>query len=486
MQSRLIGGINQLILIQIFFFGVLSAQEITQDSEDHGLNKLFDGLDKNLELKIENINNEILSNEFMSEQISKYLPALDFNSGIGKQFGRSVDPFTNEFTSFDILTDNLSLNYSFTLFGFGKVSNGISLSNLSLRLNTLSKYQKELELKKIISDLYFSLLATRVQLKYLRKTKAKLEEDSFNNSLFIKSGYRTVFDSLVTRENINENIGKINDLEALEINIISKLVILTNSELVESLTFELPDSAYYKRVTILANEIMSENILDIPQWIIDRSTIQNEIQRLEIKDKKLAFMPTLKLNGSVSTGFSNNRVLNEFVGIENRVIDIGSVESTGENVISSFEEQVFERVNYSRIAQYQDNLNYYIGLSLKIPLLIGFNLFKTNKEQKLNEKLVPLKNDIAKNNFINNIQDIRLRIKQLYVNIASIRDNLIIKENIYLSAFNLYNLNRLSLLELNRLLQDKRDKEIQFFKSVIELKSMCIRYKIERGEKVFH
>ncbi len=89
----------------------------------------------------------------------QFLPSLNGSGSHNYNFGRSVDPFTNQFTTEQIQSDNVSLSSNVTLFS------GLQLHN-ELRQSRLDYVASTYDLQKIRNDISLNVVSSFLQVLY--------------------------------------------------------------------------------------------------------------------------------------------------------------------------------------------------------------------------------------------------------------------------------------------------------------------------------
>ncbi|HAN37818.1 MAG TPA: TolC family protein [Chitinophagaceae bacterium] len=114
-------------------------------------------------------------------QQAKYnqLPSASFGTGLGMQFGRSIDPTTNQFTTTQLLFNNLSVNGGIQLYNAGQIKNNIAYSALLVQASLADKAKAANDIALSVCNFYLQALAAREQVKIsavqIGQTKAQLD-----------------------------------------------------------------------------------------------------------------------------------------------------------------------------------------------------------------------------------------------------------------------------------------------------------------------
>ena len=118
-------------------------------------------LENNITVKQNEINSEL--NEIITLQNKmSLLPNLNASVGRNYNFGRTIDPFTNQFTTQQVESDNWSLSSNMTLF------NGFSLQN-TLKQSQLNYLAGKSDLQKVKNDISLNVITSYLQVLYAKE-----------------------------------------------------------------------------------------------------------------------------------------------------------------------------------------------------------------------------------------------------------------------------------------------------------------------------
>src|SRR5450631_1337823 len=89
-------------------------------------------LANNISVKQADVQSRISALQYRSARLNQY-PTAGFSTGLGTQFGRSIDRTTNQFTTTQLLYENLGLQGGVQLFGFGQLRNAREAASFNLQ-----------------------------------------------------------------------------------------------------------------------------------------------------------------------------------------------------------------------------------------------------------------------------------------------------------------------------------------------------------------
>ena len=312
------------------------------------------------------------------------IPSLNGFASHSYNFGRTIDPFTNEFATERVQSNNFSMNSNVTLF------NGFR------RLNTIKRNRTDLaasnyELEKLKNDV--ALNVANVYLQIL-----------FNQELLVNATNQKHV-SVIQRERISKMVeagtlpqGSLLDVEAQlaseDLQIIraenqlnasklnlAQLMGLENAEEIEVLAPEMESIA---AASELANPvgIYSYALQNMPEVRVAELNIGSAERTLSIARGGLS--PSLSVNGSIGSGYSEAR--KELIGFT------PAPESQPIYQHKPFQEQL------------EDNVNYTVGLSLNIPIFNGWGVRSSIRQAQLNIESMQLSLEQEKRTLWQNIQ----------------------------------------------------------------------------------
>jgi len=266
---------------------------------DHAVNN-------NLSLKTTLLN--ISQSEITKQQaIKNHLPSLNAAGTHGYNWGQSIDPFTNQFATERVRTNNLYVSSNWILF------NGLQNYHLTQKAKTeiaYQKYNQEVQQRNLKIDVtahylqvllnHRKLLNAQEQIAYtkslLKRTQELVDAEQLAEYALLEIESQLALDSLAITQNSNE-------------------LRLSKLKLKQFLNIK-PEDTF---------EILLDEIIDSPLSITGSVEINSlpEIKQLEEQEKvnttnlqiaKGKLSPTLSINASLGSGYSGNNV--ELIGTE--------------------------------------------------------------------------------------------------------------------------------------------------------------------------
>ena len=163
------------IALAIFGFLLLSSSIQAQDKKWTVQECIDHALENNLDLKRSDVSLEIGKSQLNQSKMSAY-PTLNSNMSHAYNFGRSIDPFTNQFKNQSVQSNSFNLTTSVTLFNASKIKNNVKLSENSLEVNKEDRKTMVNTVSLRVADAYLSILFAQEQLK-IAENQLKLSSD---------------------------------------------------------------------------------------------------------------------------------------------------------------------------------------------------------------------------------------------------------------------------------------------------------------------
>lgn len=379
-----------LITCLAIFSSVLSA--FAQDKRVLSLEDCIEiAVQNNLSVRRSQLNLATSQVNLMQAKGQRY-PTLNLNGNYGFNWGRGIDPTTNQFTNQRINFNGISGSSNVPLIQGMQTTNTIKQNKLDvaasrldvekaiddISLNTALTYLNVIFNKELLENAKFQLESSQQQLD---RTEKLVESGALpvSNELQLVSQVATNEVNLVTAEN---NL----DLALLDL---KQALLLPPGE---DIDIVIPD------VQIDQADIEAQTVDEIYNYALNN---QPEIQSADLRVKSAnvglevsrgALYPSLSLNGSFSTNYSD--VFTQQFNPDGT--------STLTAVPTDFEtaggEAVFELIdipngsieNYGIADQWSDNLSKSLSFGLFIPIFNGFNTRSSIQRSKINMQMAEI------------------------------------------------------------------------------------------------
>ncbi|OCX51884.1 transporter [Mucilaginibacter sp. PPCGB 2223] len=323
------------------------------------------------------------------------LPNLTSNPQASFNFGRSVDPSTNQFVNQSIFGLSGTVTSQVLLYQGGLLRNEILENKLLLDVDKsqTAKIRNDLTLNVITT--YLSVLSNQDLLKAAQQqvdiSKQTLDKVQKNFDV----GNNTLADLSQAKATVSTN--ELNVTTAQNNLDISVLTLKQFMEMdpATQITIERPDISKLTDVKSQydAQEVYKQAVGINPD--VHLAEIQKQAANQNIAVAKSNYYPSLVLFGSIGSNYSDARKLTTLVptgGVET----IGIVSGTSTTVVAPAYQQVVKPYPFS--SQFGDNFNQAVGVSLQIPVFGRFATRTTVRKAKLNYQIADVSAQLAKNN----------------------------------------------------------------------------------------
>lgn len=400
---------KSIFLNIVFYFFVLNAfaqhSMTLKEAVETGIKNNIDVLQADLLMKKANLDLK-QSKEYM-------LPDLNANANYGKNFGRSIDPFTNGYIDQKVNYANSGASSNLLLF------NGFYLQNL-VKANKLGYQAAQMELQQAKDNLtiniilaYLQVLSTEEMLKQSQDqvlvTQKQVERLGILNQsgAVLPADYYDMKGQLATDEvSIADNK---NNVATAKLNLCQLLNIPYDNNLqVEN----IPAESFNMEYTGSPDDIYQIALKQFAQ--VQATHLRVQSAEKNISALKGELFPRLSLSGSINTNYSS---------VATREYFLNSTESPSSNyvdvngnqypVIQKQDNYISKKITFGD--QLSNNLFSAVNVGLTIPL---FNAGRIRNQVKL------AKLDLKNNEYIDENTRIQLQqaIERAFVNLTSAED----------------------------------------------------------------
>jgi len=322
-------------------------------------------LDNNITIKQSEISTEIADVNFTQSKLA-LLPTVNGSSSYSYNFGRSIDPYTYNFTDQEIQSGNFSLNGNLNVFNGFQLQHALSQSKYEYMAGreNLSKIKNDIALN--VAAAYLQVLYGRETIKAANERLESAQQTQSRTSIMVNAGSMAQGNLLDAEAALAaEELNVINSENQLQSDMISLTQLLelrsTDGFSVVDPTYELPDQS---SMVLTPDQIYATSLQVLPEFRASEFNLKSAEKGLSYA--KGGRYPRLSMFGSMSTGYSNyTRRL------------------TGDLV--PFNDQLSE--NYNEV----------IGVSLSIPIFNSWATESNIQRSKLNLENVKYSDQLTKN-----------------------------------------------------------------------------------------
>lgn len=349
----------------------------------------------------------------LDQSKANILPKVNGQYGFNANFGRNIDPFSNDVVTSTIGTNQLGVGANMILYNGFRQQNTVASNQLSLTAaqQDLDALKNNIALQVALA--YLNVLSAQDRITVAEKTleSTKLQYD--RTERLVKSG------SLAETNMFNIEAQIAND----------ELQLLNAQNALESSSLSLKQSMNiidYRPIEVNRMDVPTPDLMPYPQNPEDvyqkaisyLPEVKAAQTREQIADKGIEIasavgMPSLTANASWGSAYST-AAKNVTPGATTYEPLAVSAEFQGETIpfVINFPQQSFNRENIAYFNQIGKNQNVNMGLSLSIPIFNGYN----KKFQTQGAKIQKLQAELTTDN---TMLTIRQNIDQAFINMTN-------------------------------------------------------------------
>lgn len=387
------------------FFASAQNKMTLKEAVETGIKNNIDVLQSDLQMQKAGIDLK-QSKEYM-------LPDLNANVNYGKNFGRSIDPFTNSYIDQKVNFANSGASSNLLLFNGFYLQNQVKANKLgyeaskmelqqakdNLTINIILAYLQVLSAEEILKQSQDQVLVSQKQvdrLGILNQAGAILPADFFDMKGQLASDQVAIADNQ-------------NNLATAKLNLVQLLNIPYNKDLELE---KIPAEDFNLDYKGTPDEIYQTALQQFAQ--VQATKFRTQSAEKNISSIKGELFPRLSLGGSINTNYSSVASREYFVNTtENPSSNYVNVNGAQYPVIVKQDNYASKKINFGD--QLSNNLFSAVSIGLTIPL---FNAGQIRNQVKL------AKLDLQNYKYVENNTKIQLQqaIERAYVNLTSAAD----------------------------------------------------------------
>ncbi len=365
--------VNQLKYISIIFllmlFLMFSIKAKAQDTKKWSLEDCINyALDHNISVKQQDLNINYQNESLLQSKLG-ILPNINGFVSHGYNWGQRVDPFTNEFATDRVRSNNLYLQGDLNIF-----------SGLQ-QINIIKRNMLNLQAAQYDADYYRDEISITVAMEYLQTLYYLEFVEMANNQLDITN--QTVSR---TRKLVEAGTLAKGDLLIIEAQQASEELSVVEAEnnlslsylnLTQLLELDTPEGFVIEKPVL---GLIDQPEIFTPQQIYgiaveNRPEIKSAEVKVESSERDLGiarstYYPSLSLNASVGSGYSGANYI--YNNATQKLGEIPYGETANNDLVFPYEYEYESRSSKPWGDQFNDNLNESVALNLRIPIFNGW------------------------------------------------------------------------------------------------------------------
>ncbi len=332
------------------------------------------------------------------------LPNASISSNLGEQFGRTVDPSTNQFSLQNIATNSYNLNAGMPLYTGGQIKHSIAQAKHNAVAAVADMEQGTNTLALQVASAYLTVLLNQEQLENAQSQVGLSRKQLTNTLKLVEAGSLPLAD----RYNVEAQIAREEQAVITAENNL-ELAYLSLKQLMQmepdfELTVEQPD--------INPEDVENMTAMKLSTIYETARTTQPSLRAGEYRIKsaeegiaiaKAGYLPSVSLFGGMNAFFSSANkdfVLNG--GTSTGPASTVLVNGTPVTINQIFETGTFENVNF--FTQLENTFGQSVGLSLNVPIYQNGQVRLAVERAKLNVLNAQIQQNQTEQQLKNDIQ----------------------------------------------------------------------------------
>jgi len=384
------------VIALLLSIGTISAQELWS------LEKcITHALQKNITIEQLRLAENLAALDVDQAEHAKY-PNLNASGGANWNFGRTIDPVSNSFSTQTFFVNNLSLSSGVTIYNGGRLKKNLEQSKINQKASSFDTKQAERDIALFVANAYLTTLFAQENQKIVQSQLDLSTQQMEQVEKLIRAGVRPANEKLNLQAQISLNEQNLIVAENNIAQAILNLKQLLQLDIQEEMIIKAPT----EEIVILTDcdlirfeEVYNAALQSQPN--IDASEYDLQSAELSIEIAETAKMPNLSAGLGFGTNYSNRGIRVD--GFETQFESLDVILNNIPTTIDIAQEvPIFG--DYKYFNQLGDNLSLGAGLNLNIPIYNN-HINKNNIERaKINRHNTELANEQLKNNLKTNVQ----------------------------------------------------------------------------------
>ncbi|MFT5641312.1 MAG: outer membrane protein [Cyclobacteriaceae bacterium] len=369
--------LNIFALILIF-----SAVSTAQDAEVYDLARCVEvAIENNLSIKRSMLQKEGANINLRQSRASQ-LPSVNFGGNYGYNWGRSIDPTTNQFITQQINFSGINGNANMVLFNWFRLANNVKQNRLLFESSTYDVEKAKNDLSLNIVTFYLNVIFNKELLETAEYQLNSSSEQLQRTQKLVALGALPITNELeLTSQLASNEVSLINAQNALDLAYLNlkQAMMMSASENIEIKVPEI-DVIEDLIMTVNPNDIYTTALSSMPEIKSAELQVQSALMAVEVA--KADFTPTLSLSAGFNTNYSD--AFRQFVvdpNLEQIEFPTGFETISGESVVG-FQSQGNFVVDEAG-KQLSNNLSRSVSVNLSIPVFNGLRVNSNVQRSKI-------------------------------------------------------------------------------------------------------
>lgn len=325
----------------------------------------------------------------LSQAQAQRLPSINLSGSYGTNWGRSIDPTTNQFISQQITSNGVAGSASLPIVSGLQLSNSIKQSRIDVKASEADLQKARNDVSLSIATIYLNVIFNQELVENARFQLESSRQQLDRTAKLVASGALPISNELQLQSQVATNevtlVSAENSLDLALLDL-KQAMLLSPGEEVAIVVPELSiDQALVEDDNV--EDIYREALTTQPE--IESADLSVESAKIGVSVSRGSMYPSLSLNGAFSTNYSN-AVTELFVPdgtfTETDVLTETLLETDEDNPVPIVQREIlvngtFE--DYGVWDQYENNLSKSLSFGLSVPILNGLSARSNLQRSKI-------------------------------------------------------------------------------------------------------
>ncbi len=365
------------VLITLCTFGAFA--QGTGQNMTYSLQECVDmAIENNLSVRRSELSKEGAKINYNQSRANR-LPDLNAGGSVGYNWGRSIDPTTNQFISQQISFSGVNASSSVTVFNWFRITNTIKQNRLLVESADFGVDKAKNDISLMVVTAYLNVIFNKELLSNAEYQLQSSQEQLDRTAKLVKGGALPLTSELELVSQVATNeVQKVNADNALQLAKLNlKQIMLVPSS--EDMNIQIPDLNIdlNPEMNITPEELYAAAVKAMPE--IRGADLQVESSLAGVRVAEAGYTPVVSLSGSLRTNYSDaaDRSRPLFDGTRDITAPIGYLESDPTQVVVddfTVPNVIGEDPDFNLSEQYKENMSTQLSLNLSVPI---FNNLRT-------------------------------------------------------------------------------------------------------------
>jgi outer membrane protein len=333
----------------------------------------------NVTVKQSQLNMQLQKADFI-HNIAGALPSVNASGNQNYNFGRTIDPATNQFVNQQSHTNYFSLQGDVIIFSGLQRINQIRQSKASEVAGNFAIEKAKQDIALSIANYYLQILQLQERIKQIESQIKSSDADYAKAQILLKAGAITIAKSLESKAQLATDQASLVDTQNQLTQAVTNLKQLINYDITKPLNIKTVNISIKEDYTDKdLSDALNNRVEQLPA--VELALYNRNAARFGLNAARGAYSPRLTASGSIHSIFSST--YQNYLYSYNGFQEIGFVNfDTSQKVYGPKLSTTQEPVSFNQ--QLKNNFGQSVGLSLSIPIFNGYQARYSVQNAKIN------------------------------------------------------------------------------------------------------